>query len=143
MNVGTVIFPGRKPAAFVDTGGIHRHHRDAAVFVAAKAVQHHDGRAFLPRLHVIERMQHTGQCQTVRDKRYLLLHYHTPLPRGAAARSKKKPARRWLEWFGGEEGDRTLDLRIANATLSQLSYFPKRVKILSNSSQAVPACRAT
>ncbi len=26
--------------------------------------------------------------------------------------------------IGGEEGDRTLDLRIANATLSQLSYFP-------------------
>ena len=40
--------------------------------------------------------------------------------------AKKKPSRRWLEWFGGEEGDRTLDLRIANATLSQLSYFPKR-----------------
>ncbi len=27
---------------------------------------------------------------------------------------------------GGEEGDRTLDLRIANAALSQLSYFPTR-----------------
>ena len=25
---------------------------------------------------------------------------------------------------GGAEGDRTLDLRIANATLSQLSYHP-------------------
>ena len=25
---------------------------------------------------------------------------------------------------GGEEEDRTPDLRIANATLSQLSYFP-------------------
>jgi hypothetical protein len=25
---------------------------------------------------------------------------------------------------GGGEGDRTLDLRIANATLSQLSYSP-------------------
>jgi hypothetical protein len=25
---------------------------------------------------------------------------------------------------GGDEGDRTLDLRIANATLSQLSYVP-------------------
>jgi hypothetical protein len=25
---------------------------------------------------------------------------------------------------GGAEGDRTLDLRIANATLSQLSYRP-------------------
>jgi hypothetical protein len=27
---------------------------------------------------------------------------------------------------GGGEGDRTLDLRIANATLSQLSYSPKK-----------------
>ena len=26
--------------------------------------------------------------------------------------------------FGGAEGDRTLDLRIANAALSQLSYCP-------------------
>jgi hypothetical protein len=26
--------------------------------------------------------------------------------------------------YGGAEGDRTLDLRIANATLSQLSYRP-------------------
>ncbi len=26
--------------------------------------------------------------------------------------------------IGGAEGDRTLDLRIANATLSQLSYCP-------------------
>ena len=29
---------------------------------------------------------------------------------------------------GGDEGDRTLDLRIANATLSQLSYVPTRCK---------------
>ncbi len=28
------------------------------------------------------------------------------------------------ELGGGAEGDRTLDLRIANATLSQLSYRP-------------------
>ena len=28
--------------------------------------------------------------------------------------------------FGGAEGDRTPDLRIANATLSQLSYGPMR-----------------
>ena len=28
--------------------------------------------------------------------------------------------------IGGAEGDRTLDLRIANATLSQLSYRPTR-----------------
>src|SRR5579862_5148877 len=31
------------------------------------------------------------------------------------------------DWgIGGVEGDRTLDLRIANATLSQLSYHPTR-----------------
>lgn len=29
---------------------------------------------------------------------------------------------------GGEEGDRTLDLRIANAALSQLSYPPTRLR---------------
>ena len=38
---------------------------------------------------------------------------------------KKKAPRRVPFGFGGEEGDRTLDLRIANATLSQLSYFPE------------------
>jgi hypothetical protein len=32
---------------------------------------------------------------------------------------------------GGAEGDRTLDLRIANATLSQLSYRPTRRAILA------------
>jgi hypothetical protein len=32
--------------------------------------------------------------------------------------------------FGGDEGDRTLDLRIANATLSQLSYIPNKRRIL-------------
>ncbi len=31
--------------------------------------------------------------------------------------------------FGGEEEDRTPDLRIANATLSQLSYPPNEVKV--------------
>ena len=30
-----------------------------------------------------------------------------------------------FEKYGGEEEDRTPDLRIANATLSQLSYFPE------------------
>ena len=30
----------------------------------------------------------------------------------------------WLNQFGGAEEDRTPDLRIANATLSQLSYGP-------------------
>jgi hypothetical protein len=31
--------------------------------------------------------------------------------------------------LGGDEGDRTLDLRIANATLSQLSYVPRAPKL--------------
>ena len=35
------------------------------------------------------------------------------------------------EWDGGDEGDRTLDLGIANAALSQLSYVPKRAKIIA------------
>ena len=34
--------------------------------------------------------------------------------------------------IGGAEGDRTLDLRIANATLSQLSYRPTRRAILAS-----------
>ena len=35
--------------------------------------------------------------------------------------------------YGGAEGDRTLDLRIANATLSQLSYRPTtRAAILAS-----------
>jgi hypothetical protein len=40
--------------------------------------------------------------------------------------------RRWTllnGGIGGVEGDRTLDLRIANATLSQLSYHPEDVII--------------
>ena len=32
---------------------------------------------------------------------------------------------------GGEEEDRTPDLRIANAALSQLSYHPMEVRILA------------
>ena len=30
--------------------------------------------------------------------------------------------------FGGDEGIRTLDLSVANAALSQLSYIPRRIK---------------
>ena len=33
--------------------------------------------------------------------------------------------------IGGAEGDRTLDLRIANATLSQLSYRPNLIAVSS------------
>src|SRR5690349_22698751 len=41
------------------------------------------------------------------------------------AQKQKAPVARGLSnEYGGDEGDRTLDLRIANATLSQLSYVP-------------------
>ena len=44
---------------------------------------------------------------------------------GNARQNKKKPrATRPYKTCGGEEEDRTPDLRIANATLSQLSYPP-------------------
>ena len=44
------------------------------------------------------------------------------------AQKQKAPIARGLSnEYGGDEGDRTLDLRIANATLSQLSYRPTRV----------------
>jgi hypothetical protein len=43
---------------------------------------------------------------------------------------------------GGEEEDRTPDLRIANATLSQLSYPPTASAILAKPQNApVPASR--
>jgi hypothetical protein len=40
---------------------------------------------------------------------------------------------------GGDEGDRTLDLRIANATLSQLSYVPRA----QQSTLAAPSLQAS
>ena len=40
----------------------------------------------------------------------------------------------YLEPDGGEEEDRTPDLRIANAALSQLSYFPKISRYFSSKS---------
>ena len=46
-----------------------------------------------------------------------------PLGYGGDDKLEKSPA---SKKFGGAEGDRTLDLRIANATLSQLSYRPTR-----------------
>ena len=39
--------------------------------------------------------------------------------------------------FGGDEEDRTPDLRIANATLSQLSYVPKKLPSSTN-----PFCKS-
>ncbi len=49
-----------------------------------------------------------------------------PLGRsGQSPRSPKKNTTRWVVFFfGGLEGDRTLDLTDANRTLSQLSYEP-------------------
>ena len=45
--------------------------------------------------------------------------------------------------IGGDEGDRTLDLRIANATLSQLSYRPTaKHPAKSRSSQTASECPA-
>ena len=43
---------------------------------------------------------------------------------------------------GGDEGDRTLDLRIANATLSQLSYVPTQNNYSANAASigASQAC---
>src|SRR5690554_7843671 len=38
----------------------------------------------------------------------------------------KKPQGQWLGFFGGAEGNRTPDLCIANAALSQLSYSPSK-----------------
>ena len=46
----------------------------------------------------------------------------------AAGRKTKGPAVAGrADEDGGDEGDRTLDLRIANATLSELSYVPTGV----------------
>ena len=47
-------------------------------------------------------------------------HAGKNLPELLDARRTRKSSKS----FGGEEEDRTPDLRIANATLSQLSYFP-------------------
>jgi hypothetical protein len=40
--------------------------------------------------------------------------------------------------IGGAEGDRTLDLRIANATLSQLSYRPNSRHFMGRRKSAQP-----
>ena len=52
-------------------------------------------------------------------------------------RAKKIPTDKSRDFaYGGEEEDRTPDLRIANATLSQLSYPPT----VFNSTQNGPVC---
>ena len=44
---------------------------------------------------------------------------------GGCFSAKKNGAKRTLPRRGGPEGDRTLDLCVANAALSQLSYKPE------------------
>ena len=46
-------------------------------------------------------------------------------------RTKKGESNVWPSMSGGVEEDRTPDLRIANAALSQLSYHPVEVRILA------------
>jgi hypothetical protein len=47
-----------------------------------------------------------------------------------------------LNLSGGDEEDRTPDLRIANATLSQLSYVPDKPRILAAQPRVSAARRA-
>ncbi len=54
----------------------------------------------------------------------LALRRHSLYP--LSYRGKDRPESNRPPKGGGGEGDRTLDLRIANATLSQLSYSPKK-----------------
>ena len=54
------------------------------------------------------------------------------LPCAAPAWQKKTPAIAGRGWvFGGPKEDRTPDLRIANAALSQLSYRPVKRAIIA------------
>ena len=54
-------------------------------------------------------------------------HFDGPLRAREARKNEKALTNQGLSVeLGGDEGDRTLDLRIANATLSQLSYVPTR-----------------
>src|SRR5579883_1657464 len=48
-----------------------------------------------------------------------------------------------VESIGGGEGDRTLDLRIANATLSQLSYSPEGRRMVAQRPANPSACKRT
>ena len=56
----------------------------------------------------------------------LALRRHSLYPLSYRGRSEKAGSSTGLHRVGGGEGDRTLDLRIANATLSQLSYSPEK-----------------
>ena len=60
-------------------------------------------------------------------------HFDGPLRAREARKNEKALTNQGLGVdFGGDEGDRTLDLRIANATLSQLSYVPTRGAIIAD-----------
>ncbi len=52
------------------------------------------------------------------------MHVSAPVAATRAALRELGQKQRKFAVLGGDEGDRTLDLRIANATLSQLSYVP-------------------
>ncbi len=65
--------------------------------------------------------------------RSILLSY-----RGVAGGSDKPGSARLIRGNGGAEEDRTPDLRIANATLSQLSYGP--VNQAADLNRRTPAC---
>ena len=52
------------------------------------------------------------------------------IPVGGTEHKKTPPVRAAVGVFGGADGDRTHDLSIANAALSQLSYGPTRRGIL-------------
>lgn len=70
------------------------------------------------------------------------------IPRGVGISGKKKgPETIRAHVYGGAEEDRTPDLRIANATLSQLSYRPQAAYFMVSNpfaqlnSQNRPVCR--
>ena len=53
------------------------------------------------------------------------LPHHSPRVRANPQKTKETPTEHVGLWIpGGDEEDRTPDLRIANAALSQLSYVP-------------------
>ena len=74
-------------------------------------------------------------------REHILSHrdsYRKAVLRPRAFHQNKTPNRERLGVnFGGDEEDRTPDLRIANATLSQLSYVPDKQSILA---KHLPPC---
>ena len=64
---------------------------------------------------------HLAPCHAAEAAERVAQWAHSEIP-ARKTRERKKAGKRGKS--GGAEGDRTLDLRIANATLSQLSYRP-------------------